>query len=361
MSLGKLSTLILKKEPPGWSPLGLACTGAGFLIAAGQKYLCVINTKSGEVVETITTAESCSLTGLALHEPDRAVYVTDSRFHQIKCIPLPDRYFVVGGSSGGSSGSDTKTATAAAPVPVPVSVPGTAVGTSQLEHAIRIADLESKLKAVQSELKATQNELADAKRSGKSYESEYKALLSIHLDDVKTAKEKSTAQTQQILVLTQHNAALTANLKAAESLAAASKVQAAGSGGSGGSGAGEAVRSVASISALQKEVTERPVTEWSAGAVIYWVERVFGAEHKSAQISEFVRELKSCAIGAASEVVGGQRFLSFKIKDLRALKLSDLDAIELVMESIDQLKDGIKRGQNIGSATGTGTGTGDQV
>ncbi len=149
-------------------------------------------------------------------------------------------------------------------------------------------------------------------------------------------KQQITALTQHIATLSQQNTALTASLKAAESLAAASKLQAADS----GSGGAEAVRSAASISALQKEVSERPAAEWSAGAVIYWVERVFGAEHKSAQISEFVRELKSCAIGAASEVVGGQRLLSFRVKDFRLRKLTDSETLELITEAIESLKTG---------------------
>ncbi len=39
-------------------------------------------------------------------------------------------------------------------------------------------------------------------------------------------------------------------------------------------------------------MSNRPPNEWSAGAVVYWVEHVFGRERKLSQISEFVTELK---------------------------------------------------------------------
>ncbi len=136
------------------------------------------------------------------------------------------------------------------------------------------------------------------------------------------------SSTQQQLVATQH-----------QLLYVSSKAAAASNGGGGGGAAAAAadVRSAESMSALRAEAMHRPVNEWSAGAVIYWVERVFTAEHKSAQTSEFVNELRVRALGASSEVVTGYRLVAFKLKDFRLHTLTDLESVELITESIDSL------------------------
>ncbi len=96
------------------------------------------------------------------------------------------------------------------------------------------------------------------------------------------------------------------------------------------------------------EIAEKSVAEWSAGAVIYLVERIFSAEHKTAQISEFVKELKiragaEAGTGAGSAntaepVTGAVLLGTTQIKHFRALKLSDPETMELLQEKIEALK-----------------------
>ncbi len=88
----------------------------------------------------------------------------------------------------------------------------------------------------------------------------------------------------------------------------------------------------------QTEVNDRPANEWSAGGVIYWVENVFAREHKTAQISEFVKELKARA-QSARDSISGQRLLGLThIKPFVDLKLTDLIAMQSIQDAIDTLK-----------------------
>ncbi len=66
-----------------------------------------------------------------------------------------------------------------------------------------------------------------------------------------------------------------------------------------------------------------------------------------------MRELKASAIGTASEVVGGQRLLSFRVKDFRAHKMMDLESVDLLTEAIESLKIGAKTGSDGGSTAET--------
>ncbi len=135
-------------------------------------------------------------------------------------------------------------------------------------------------------------------------------------------------------------------LKAAESLAAASKSRIAA--------LENRLMEIAS-KPLLAEISDRPPNEWSGAAVVYWVEHVFGREHKTAQITEFVNELRTRIQSAAPngsgsgsggsgsesglEVVTGQVLLSLtRINQFKALKLVHMESIEALDASIERLR-----------------------
>jgi len=108
-------------------------------------------------------------------------------------------------------------------------------------------------------------------------------------------------------------------------------------------------------SALKSEVDTRPVQEWTPGAVAYYVESVFALQHQiqNSQLSEMLAELRRRM--STSEVVTGTRFSTFKLRDLRALKLTDIDTADLLLEAIDTLK--LKAAANAATATAAAAGT----
>ncbi len=85
------------------------------------------------------------------------------------------------------------------------------------------------------------------------------------------------------------------------------------------------------------EMSDRQASEWSAGTVVYWVEHVFGREHKTAQITEFVSELKFRATGS-SAVSGAALIAAAPMKQLRELELNDPQTIETLQGAIESLK-----------------------
>ncbi len=137
---------------------------------------------------------------------------------------------------------------------------------------------------------------------------------------------------------------ITAQLKASDSLAAASKLRISQL---------EGRLFEISVKPLRTEIQNRPANEWSAEAVLYWVEHVFGAEHKTAQISGFVKELKAresttvessgsgsgSGSGGDSGAITGSVLLSLnQIKQFKALGLTHLESIEMIETSIESLR-----------------------
>ncbi len=159
--------------------------------------------------------------------------------------------------------------------------------------------------------------------------------------ELKAMTARCTAQSVELKAAGDRYTALDVHLKAADSLAAASKVRIA-----------ELEKRLAERDSKQflAEIRGRPPKEWRAETVVYWVEYVFGAEHKSAQITEFVKELKartdkpnagSGGSGGGGGAVTVSVLLSLaqaQMKTYRELKLSDPQTIELLQGSIESLK-----------------------
>ncbi len=120
-------------------------------------------------------------------------------------------------------------------------------------------------------------------------------------------------------------------LKAAESFAATSKARIA---------ALEHRLSELDSKSIQSELTDRSPNEWSGVAVAFWAEHVFGREHKTAQITEFVKELRSRLAGKApDQVITGSVLLSLtRIAQFKALKLSDPNTMEAFDVSLEALR-----------------------
>ncbi len=296
---GVMTTLKLKTSI---DPIAVVVTPSGHLIVSCflTRSLYSIDLTAGEVVRiagggkagfadgVASDAFFTSIYGMAVIEREQCLYSCDFTNHRIRRITLPPHLF---------HGS------AASPPPL------TTAGVHSACEA-----RESKLTA---ELKAMTDRCT--------------ALTS----QVKSLSDQVQSEQRQRIVLS-------TQLKAAESLAAASKQQ---------------------ITELQNrlmdrdskqfldEVNDRSPNGWSGAAVVYWVEHVFGREHKTAQISEFVTELRS------RPGLSGSDLLSLTtIKQFRALKLLDVATIELFQDAIEALKQRPNKSAAEGGSGSSGSG-----
>ncbi len=261
--------------------------------------------------------------GLRVINQEQCVVVTDMDNNRLRRLTLPPYLFIPASAAGegGASGSGGS---------------GSAGGGG----AVQVSGV-----ADHSECKARESKLV-------THSSVLEQLLSAERAKVKALTDQLAERTKQLDAATQQ-------LKAIESLAAASKSRIT-----------ELEQQLMEVGSkqYQTEVSDRPTNEWSAGAVIYWFESVFGRQHKTAQISEFVKELKSRADikesaspsppgGVGFGAVTGAVLLSLaRVAQFRALKLTDLESMERVQDAIDVLRQ--TSGKQSAAAAGNGNGSG---
>ncbi len=151
--------------------------------------------------------------------------------------------------------------------------------------------------------------------------------------ELQALTDRYSAQTTELKALTDRYAAQTAELQMIRSLASDLKRE-----------NGLLKQEISSLVSKQcmAEISARPPNEWSAETTVYWVEHIFAPEHKIAEISEFVKELKARAgSNGSGGGVSGSTLLALALAPVtgcREWKLTDKSTVEMLQTAIKALK-----------------------